>query len=41
MTELVYSRKLANEPLGLVEQVREAFWATPLGLFIAALRQSR
>lgn len=40
MTELVYSRRLATAPT-FVEFLKEAFDATPLGLFLAAARQGR
>jgi len=41
MNQLVYSQRLSSQELNAVELVKQAFWATPLGLFIAALGANR
>lgn len=41
MNQLVYSQRLSSQELSAIELVKQAFWATPLGLFIAAFNAGR
>jgi hypothetical protein len=38
MNQLVYSQRLSSQELNAVELIKQAFWATPLGLFISAFK---